>query len=125
MTTIDFSQSLRRLTGDPLTGPTSGLPFEVFYSEDHWKRELTLAGLCEPLLLFTRARKAGEKASDEPTVMSEEEKLNRFALNLKVRDGGDVEMTARDMKTLKLAMTALPTEAYGLVAQALGLLKDE
>lgn len=125
MTTVDFNHALLRLNGKPLTGSTSGLPLAVFYSEEHWDKELTLSGICEPLLIFTRGRKAGEKPTDEPTVMSEEEKLNRFALNLKVRDGGEIELSDRDMATLKLAMTALPTEAYGLVAQAIGLLKEE
>jgi hypothetical protein len=124
-TTVDFSTKLIRLNGDPLTGTSTGLPFAVFYGEKHWKKELTLADLCEPLLIFTRARKAGQTPSDEPVAMSDEEKMNRFALNLKIRDGGEVALTDRDIETLKTAMTALPTEPYGLVAQLIGLLKEE
>lgn len=122
---VDFSQELRLLSGKPVTGPTSGLPSTIFQSEEDWAKPMTLSKLVELLLLYTRGLKDNEEIGSAKTALPRDEKMNRFALALKVRDGGKVDLTERDTDTLRLAITALPIEQYGIVAMACGIFEEK
>lgn len=117
---FDFSQPLSRPNGSVLTGKTAGVHPSCFYTVEDWDKPLTLAFFLESVLLRTRP----VDENDQPIRATDEEKLNRFALALKIRDGGEVSLTARDIETIKGAISVLPIEAYGIVAQALHMLPD-
>lgn len=111
MPTFDFSTPLERVNATPMSGFTAGLPVNMFDSVEDWRKPLSLAGILEPILLLT----VGRDDEGELVHLTRRDKLDRFALNLKLRDGGPVEIGEAQLSLLRKAIEILPTEAFGVI----------
>lgn len=94
-----------------MSGFTAGLPVNMFDSVEEWRKPLSLAEMLEPVLLLT----VGRDEEGELLHLTRRDKLDRFALNLKIRDGGSVEIGEAQLSLLRKAVEILPTEAFGVV----------
>ncbi len=119
MPRYDFSQKLKHLNKQPLSAQSASLPRTIFFDDEAFQGQATLGNFLEPILLYTVGREDGQKPGDPARFLTEEEKLNRFSLVLKIRDGGVVEITDRDVETITFAITILPTEPHGIIRMIL------
>lgn len=115
MPEIDFSTPLRRVSGKPMSARDAGLPAALFESPEEWQKGATLAELLEPVLLYTVDR----DENGESRFLSPKEKMDRFHITLKIRDGGPVELRDQEIRTIIKAINILPPEGYGVVVQIL------
>jgi hypothetical protein len=120
MPTYDFAKTIQNRRGQPFTTTTIGLQLEGIWDDPKEYAEPLKAGtMFELLLLYTVDRKPGQQPGDPSRYLTEEEKRNRFALTLKLRDCQTVEIDERELKLLRTCINVLAVEQNGYVHQFL------
>lgn len=105
----------------PFTTRTCGLDPQAFKTEE--EKDLTVGAILRPILLYTVAPVPGQPRNQPPPVLDPEEKFDRTAIVLKIREGGKITLRDEDVALIIKAIGVLPTEPYGMLRTLLQAIK--
>lgn len=118
---IDFNQTPLRLDDGPITCEWAQIPINLGYTKnpEEWgTRPLALWELSKAALCHS-GNVAETDGRGNPKPASEDDKLDRFEIAFEIRKGGIVDLSPKQVKTLKTCVgKAYPPEIMGSIFRA-------
>lgn len=116
---LDVDAIFLNFDEEPFTTQNCGLDRRLFPGQDEDPPgpalPVTVGAVLKATLLFTLAPEPGQPRNQPPPVIHPDEKFERTAIALKIRQGGLIDLTDKEVKLVLKAISVLPTEPYGML----------